>query len=101
MKRRVVVTGMGVVTSLSCQVDDLFKRLLAGESGIHPLRLFDVSDFKVQIGGDVYDWDPHPYSPPRKSSGSTGSRNSRSWRAPTPCANPVSTFPARTRIARA
>jgi 3-oxoacyl-[acyl-carrier-protein] synthase II len=66
MKRRVVVTGMGVVTSLSCQVDDLFKRLLAGESGIHPLRLFDVSDFKVQIGGDVYDWDPHPYIPAKE-----------------------------------
>ncbi len=61
MKRRVVVTGLGVVTSLSCQVDDLFQRLLAGESGIHLLRLFDVSDLKVLIGGDVYDWDPHQY----------------------------------------
>lgn len=58
MKRRVVVTGLGVVTSLSCQVDDLWKRLLAGESGIHPLRLFDTSAFKVRFGGDIYDWDP-------------------------------------------
>lgn len=61
MKRRVVVTGLGVVTSLSCEVDDLFNRLLAGESGVHPLRLFDCSNFKVKIAGDVYDWNPGEY----------------------------------------
>ena len=58
MKRRVVITGLGVVTSLSCQVDDLFSRLLAGESGIHAIKLFDTERFKVKIGGDVWDWDP-------------------------------------------
>ena len=57
MKRRVVVTGWGLVTSLSCDVDDCWIRILNGESGIHPIRLFDVSDIKVQVGGDVYDWD--------------------------------------------
>ena len=57
MKRRVVITGWGLVTSLSCDVEDCWKRVLAGESGIHPIRLFDASDIKVQIGGDVYDWD--------------------------------------------
>ena len=61
MKRRVVVTGLGVVTSLSCQVDDLWKRILAGESGIHPIRVFDTTDFKVKFGGDIYDWDPGEY----------------------------------------
>ncbi|MBC8870853.1 MAG: beta-ketoacyl-ACP synthase II [Planctomycetes bacterium] len=61
MKRRVVVTGLGVVTPLSSEVDDLFSRLLAGESGVHPLRLFDCSDFKVKFAGDVYDWDPGKY----------------------------------------
>jgi 3-oxoacyl-[acyl-carrier-protein] synthase II len=61
MKRRVVVTGMGVVTSLSCKVDDLWRRILAGESGIHALRLFDISDFKVKFGGDIYDWNPQGY----------------------------------------
>ncbi len=63
MKRRVVVTGLGVVSSLSLKVDDLWKRVLAGESGIHQIRLFDVSEFRVQIGGDVYDWDPIDYIP--------------------------------------
>ena len=66
MKRRVVITGLGVVTSLSCKVDDLWSRVLAGESGIHPIRLFDVSDFKVTIGGDIYDWNPLDYIDPKE-----------------------------------
>ena len=61
MKRRVVVTGLGVVTSLSQKVDDLFERLLRGESGIHPLRVFDATGYKVTFGGDVYDWEPADY----------------------------------------
>ncbi len=58
MSRRVVITGLGVVTSLSQDVNDLFQRLLAGESGIHELKIVDRDRFKVKIGGDVYDWDP-------------------------------------------
>jgi 3-oxoacyl-[acyl-carrier-protein] synthase II len=61
MKRRVVVTGMGVVTSLSYKVDDMFDRLCAGESGVHPLRLFDSANYKVKFAGDVYDWDAGDY----------------------------------------
>ncbi len=61
MKRRVVVTGLGVVTSLSCQVEDLWQRILAGESGIHPLQIFDTADFKVRFGGDIHDWNPVEY----------------------------------------
>ena len=57
MKRRVVITGWGLISSLSCEVEDCWNRVLAGESGIHPIRLFDVDDIKVKIGGDVYDWD--------------------------------------------
>jgi 3-oxoacyl-[acyl-carrier-protein] synthase II len=61
MKRRVVVTGLGVVTSLGCQVDQLWQRVLAGESGIHTLRLFDTAGHRVRFGGDIYDWDPSEY----------------------------------------
>ncbi len=57
MKRRVVITGWGLVTSLSCDVEDCWKRILAGESGIHPIQLFENEDIKVRIGGDVYNWD--------------------------------------------
>jgi 3-oxoacyl-[acyl-carrier-protein] synthase II len=61
MKRRAVITGLGVVTSLSCSADDLFDRCCRGESGIHPLRLFDTAEFKIKFGGDIYDWNPADY----------------------------------------
>ena len=61
MKRRVVVTGIGTVTSLSRKVDDLWQRLLRGESGVHPLRAFDTSQHKVKFGGDIYDWSADGY----------------------------------------
>jgi 3-oxoacyl-[acyl-carrier-protein] synthase II len=57
MKRRVVVTGLGVVTPLSCQVDQLWDRILAGQSGIHSLTLFDTTQHKVRFGGDVANFD--------------------------------------------
>ncbi|MEM7313757.1 MAG: beta-ketoacyl-ACP synthase II, partial [Planctomycetota bacterium] len=63
MKRRVVVTGLGVVTPLSCEVEDLWQRVLKGESGVHPIRLFDTTNFKVKFGGDVYDWAPEIITP--------------------------------------
>lgn len=61
MKRRAVVTGLGVATSLSCEVDDLWRRILDGESGIHEVRLFDTTGFKVKFGGDLHDWNPVNY----------------------------------------
>ncbi len=48
MKRRVVVTGLGVVTSLGCRVEELWTRLCNGESGVHSIRLFDASSFRSQ-----------------------------------------------------
>jgi 3-oxoacyl-[acyl-carrier-protein] synthase II len=61
MKRRVVVTGVGAVTSLSNKTSDLWQRLLAGESGVHAIKSFDVADYKVKFGGEVYDWAPDGY----------------------------------------
>ena len=51
--RRVVVTGMGLVTPLGCGVKTNWDRLIAGESGIGPIQSFDVSDLPVKIGGQV------------------------------------------------
>ena len=53
MKRRVVVTGLGVVTALGRAVETFWGRLLRGESGVGPITLFDVSGFRVQFGGEV------------------------------------------------
>jgi 3-oxoacyl-[acyl-carrier-protein] synthase II len=61
MKRRVVITGIGVVSSLACAVDDFWRKLVAGESGIHLLKIIDTERFKVRIGGDVWDWDAEQY----------------------------------------
>ena len=66
MKRRVVVTGWGILTSLSCEVDDCWNRVIAGESGIHLVKLFDTSDINVKIGGDLYDFDPSEFVSPKE-----------------------------------
>ena len=52
--RRVVVTGMGLVTSLGCGVKVNWDRLLAGESGIRSIQSFDVSDLPAKIAGQVH-----------------------------------------------
>jgi 3-oxoacyl-[acyl-carrier-protein] synthase II len=61
MKRRVVVTGLGVVTSLSCQVEELWRKIVAGESGVHEIKLFDTSRHSVRFGADVWDWSTGDY----------------------------------------
>ena len=66
MKRRVVVTGLGAVTSISCQVDDLWARICNGESGIRALELFDASKFRARIGGEIHDWSMEGYIPAKE-----------------------------------
>jgi 3-oxoacyl-[acyl-carrier-protein] synthase II len=61
MKRRVVITGLGAVTSLSCQVDDLFRRLCNGESGIRRIERFDPSRFRTHFGGEIQNWSAEGY----------------------------------------
>ncbi len=51
--RRVVVTGLGLVTPLGAGVDHVWKRLLDGESGIERIESFDVSDLPCKIAGTV------------------------------------------------
>ena len=57
MKRRAVVTGVGVVTSLGRKVDVFWDRIVRGDSGVGPITLFDVSGYRVQFGGQVH-WEP-------------------------------------------
>ena len=57
MKRRVVVTGIGMVTPLGTGVEKNWQRLLAGESGISPITLFDTEKFATKIAGQVTDFE--------------------------------------------
>ena len=61
MKRRVVVTGLGAVTSLSRQVADLWRRVLDGQSGVCLIQAFDTEKFRVKFGGEISDWDTDGY----------------------------------------
>ncbi len=65
MKRRVVVTGLGVVTSLSCKVEDLWQRICRGESGIKLIKGFDTTDYRVHFGGEVQDLSLDGYVAPK------------------------------------
>src|SRR5215472_1957579 len=56
--RRVVITGMGVVSSLGESLHSFWESLCVGRSGVSSLTLFDTSQFKVHFGGQVRDWDP-------------------------------------------
>ena len=57
MKRRVVVTGLGVVTPLGRAIDGFWDRIVRSESGVGPITLFDVAGYRVQFGGQVH-WEP-------------------------------------------
>ena len=51
--RRVVVTGLGLVTPLGCGVEATWKRLVAGESGLGAIQAFDVSDLPCKVAASV------------------------------------------------
>lgn len=56
--RRVVVTGIGLVTPLGIGLEKTWKALCAGESGIGRITRFDPTDYSTQIAGEVKDFDP-------------------------------------------
>ncbi len=63
--RRVVVTGLGWVTSMGLSVDKVWQRLLDGESGITTITRFDTDGFGTTFAGEVAEWDGGPKVDPR------------------------------------
>jgi 3-oxoacyl-[acyl-carrier-protein] synthase II len=64
--RRVVITGMGVVSPLGTDVDTFWSRLVAGECGVDRITAFDPSQFDTQIAAEVKHFDPTPAFPSPK-----------------------------------
>jgi 3-oxoacyl-[acyl-carrier-protein] synthase II len=66
-KRRVVVTGMGIVSPVGNTVETAWANILAGRSGIGPITDFDVSGYPVRIGGSVKDFQIEQYLNPKEA----------------------------------
>ena len=66
MARRVVITGMGLVSPLGHTVEECWKRVSTGESGISLISTVDMTDIKVLVGGDIKDFDTTGYLEPKE-----------------------------------
>ena len=66
-KRRVVVTGLGMVSPLGNTVAETWASVLAGRSGIGPITHFDPKDFPVNFGGGVRDFEASRYMPAKEA----------------------------------
>ena len=64
-KRRVVITGLGIVSPVGSTIDKAWSNIKAGKSGISPIDVFDASDMPVKISGAVRDFEANDYVPPK------------------------------------
>jgi len=66
-KRRVVVTGLGIVSPVGNDVSTAWDSIVAGRSGIRPVTRFDTSNFPVHFGGEIRDLNLEPYISPKEA----------------------------------
>jgi len=64
-KRRVVVTGLGLITPVGIGVKESWANIINGQSGIGKITKFDCSTFPSQVAGEVKNFDPLAYIPPK------------------------------------
>ncbi len=78
MSRRIVITGIGWVTPLGCDIETVWKRLLNAETGVAPTTIFDASAFPTQFSAEVkQDFDFDKIMGARAKDFATASRNAR------------------------
>ena len=65
-KRRVVITGLGIVSPVGSTIDSAWANILASKSGIGPITRFDVSAFPVRFGGSVQGFNAEEYLTPKE-----------------------------------
>lgn len=61
MKRRVVVTGLGAITPIGNNVEDFWNGIKQGKCGIDEITLFDTTNFKAKLAGEVKNYNPEDY----------------------------------------
>lgn len=67
MDRRVVITGVGLITPLGIGVRDTWSALCAGKSGISEITRFDTTDYQTKIAGEVKDFHPEDFLPKKEA----------------------------------
>jgi 3-oxoacyl-[acyl-carrier-protein] synthase II len=60
-KKRVVITGVGIISPIGCGVTTFWNAAVAGTNGVRPLRNFDATNFRTKTGGEVLDFSPDDY----------------------------------------
>jgi 3-oxoacyl-[acyl-carrier-protein] synthase II len=66
LKRRVVVTGIGMITPVGLDTETSWKSLISGTSGIGPITQFDDKAIPTQIAGEIHGFDPEKYIEPKE-----------------------------------
>jgi len=66
-KRRVVITGMGIISPVGTGLEENWNALMNGKSGIDKITHFDTTDFSCKIAGQVRGFDPHKYIDPKEA----------------------------------
>lgn len=66
-KRKVAITGLGIVSPVGNSVPEAWENIIAGKSGITQITRFDISDFSSKIAGEVKEFDVAEYLSPKEA----------------------------------